>query len=52
VKGTNQAASLYTEFFTLPSFHLSYKFYLQHHVRAYGPYRTKDKLNPTALCSF
>jgi len=51
VKRTYQEASLYIEFFILPSLQLSYKFSLQHHARAYGPYRTKEKLNPTAFCS-
>jgi len=49
VKRTNQGASLYIEFI-LQSLHLSYKRSLQHHVRAYGPYRTTEKLNPMAFC--
>lgn len=52
VKRTNQEASHYTEFFIFPSFHLSYKFSLLRPVRALGPYRTKVKLNPTALCIY
>jgi len=41
----------YIKFFILLSLRLSYKFSLQHHVRAYGPHSTKEKLNPTAFCS-